>query len=548
MHPEGPSGQAPHERGLPKTGQLLGGKYEIVRLLGEGGMAYVFEASHKRLQQRVAIKVLAPEFARDAELVLRFEREARAVAGLRTRHVVRVIDVEETVDHIPYIVMEFLEGRDLDAELEDRTRLPLDEAVDVVLQACAGMIEAHGMGIVHRDLKPANLFLAKERDGNDRVVKVLDFGISKIVGDATKLTSAGAVLGTVLYMSPEQVRAQPSVDTRADIWSLGVILYELIAGRPPWEGSSQQIAGAIVSKNPPDIRKFVSVPETIATVLRTMLERDPERRFATVQEVVASLASFAPASSIGAAIAEQVLSSQSSLRGSSPAQKSTLVLPTHTIPMGSRPNVLEAQMANVTRPVDSSPYSGAGQSGAQSGIPRSSSPSLSATAGGTPTGVARFTSPAGAPSSSRLVLFLAIVLGLLGAVGVGFILLAKLHKTPRPTAVADAASSTAVPSAHARYRTWLRAESRARARAARAARAHRPSRARRRSRRHHRRPARWAERTHPIRRPRARVAKTPAQVLARRRQRPRFSSERAVRATRSASRSESQWLVTTRWS
>src|SRR4051812_21523869 len=165
MHPEGTPGRPLFERGLPQIGQTLNGKYEIVRLLGEGGMAFVYEAKHQRLQQRVAIKVLTPDFARDPELVSRFEREARAVARLRTKHVVRVTDVDTTPDGIPFIVMEFLEGRDLDAELQARGRIPLEEAVDYVLQACSGMVEAHATGIVHRDLKPANLFVARESNG-----------------------------------------------------------------------------------------------------------------------------------------------------------------------------------------------------------------------------------------------------------------------------------------------------------------------------------------------------------------------------------------------
>ena len=403
--------------GLPQIGQTLGGKYAIVRLLGEGGMAFVFEASHQRLQQRVAIKLLTPEFARDPELVKRFEREARAVARLRTKHVARVMDVDSTPEGIPYIVMEFLEGRDLDAELVARTRIPLGEAVDYILQACAGMLEAHGMGIVHRDLKPANLFLAKEHAGDDRVVKVLDFGISKIVGEATRLTGAGAVLGTVMYMSPEQVRAEPNVDTRADIWALGVILYELIAGRTPWDGHSHQIAAAIVSRDPPDIRTFAQVPDTVATTLRTMLQRDPARRFATVREVVASLAPFAPTGSIGAGIVEQIAMGQSGARSRPSGQGQ---VPTHTIPMGSRPGALEAA-----------------SKAAQAGGP------LVGPAPSAPTAPARV----GRRSRSRLVLMLAVAVGLLGAAGVVLILVtAWQHQTPAGTP-ATAHSLSVTPSA-----------------------------------------------------------------------------------------------------
>ncbi|MBF5066390.1 protein kinase, partial [Salmonella enterica subsp. enterica serovar Istanbul] len=150
-----------------------------------------------------------------------------------------------------------------------------------------------------------------DRDSEGRFVKVLDFGISKVVGEATRLTGSGAVMGTVLYMSPEQVRAQPNVDTRADIWALGVILYEALAGRAPWEGNSHQIAASIVSNDPPDIRRFASVPDVVATTIHKMVQRDPSRRHATVRDVLATLAPFAPAMSIGAAVADQIVNGTS---------------------------------------------------------------------------------------------------------------------------------------------------------------------------------------------------------------------------------------------
>jgi serine/threonine protein kinase len=435
MHPEGAPGQEALPRGLPQIGQTLGGKYQIVRLLGEGGMAFVYEAAHQRLQQRVAIKVLTPEFARDPELVSRFEREARAVARLRTRHVARVMDVDTTPEGVPYIVMEFLEGRDLDAELQARTRLPLGEAVDYVLQACAGMLEAHGMGIVHRDLKPANLFLANEREGSERVVKVLDFGISKMVGEATRLTGAGAVMGTVMYMSPEQVRAQPNVDTRADIWALGVILYELVAGRAPWEGHSHQIAAAIVAQDPPDVRSFVAVPDGAAAAIATMLQRDAARRFASVREVLAALAPFAPPGSIGAGVAEQVALGQSGSRAR--------LLQQHTIPMSSRPSLLDAAAAAARV---------AHEQGAQTAL---APPPAAATADASPRSLGAPLSEGGR-SRGRLMLIFAVAIGLVFAAGVVLIAV-SLYKPirqqpqqpqpepqPQPMTADDAA-----PSAHA---------------------------------------------------------------------------------------------------
>jgi serine/threonine-protein kinase len=431
MHPVGTPGQA---SGLPQIGHILGGKYEIVRLLGEGGMAFVFEASHQRLHQRVAIKILTPEFARDPELVARFEREARAVARLRTKHVARVMDVDATPTGIPYIVMEFLEGRDLDAELQERTRLPVGEAVDIVLQASAGMLEAHGMGIVHRDLKPANLFLTTDRDGEERFVKVLDFGISKVVGEATRLTGAGAVMGTVLYMSPEQVRAQPNVDTRADIWALGVILYETLAGRAPWEGNSHQIAASIVSNDPPDIRTFASLPDVVATTVHKMLQRDPSRRHATVRDVLASLAPFAPPASIGAAVADQIVNGTSGGR----ARPQLPPDPTRTIPMTSRPSALEAASLAARAAHHAQPNSSAALLPRVATTPLANVPAIPLPP------ASRMPPSARTRSRARLVLVFAIAIGLVGATGVVLILVAMLHKAPPPSIAADAASSTRI--------------------------------------------------------------------------------------------------------
>jgi serine/threonine-protein kinase len=414
MHPQGTPGQA---TGLPKVGQILAGKYEIVRLLGEGGMAFIFEATHNRLHQRVAIKLLAPEFVRDPELVARFDREARAVASLKTKHVARVIDVDATPEGIPFIVMEFLEGRDLDAELQARTRLPVGEAVDCVLQACAGMLEAHSQGIVHRDLKPANLFLATGHEGGDRILKVLDFGISKMGGDAKRLTTAGAVMGTVLYMSPEQVRADPTVDARADIWSLGVILFELIAGRPPWEGTSHKIAAQIISETPPDLRTFAAVPENLADTVGTMLQREPDRRFATLRDVVAALAQYAPMGSVGAGVAEQLAAAQAAGR----KRGSGTVLPQRTMPMLGGPQTPQTPHA------PHAPVSRSGRISLPSGLNYPTEPSMPSVP------------PPGAGGRSRVATILLVVVGLLGAVGIVLIVLVQVQRARHPSTIVDAA-------------------------------------------------------------------------------------------------------------
>jgi serine/threonine-protein kinase len=418
MHPQGTPGQAV---GQPKVGQILAGKYEIVRLLGEGGMAFIYEATHQRLHQRVAIKLLAPEFVRDAEVVARFDREARAVASLKTKHVARVIDVDATPEGTPFIVMEFLEGRDLDAELQARTRLPVGEAVDCVLQACAGMLEAHGLGIVHRDLKPANLFLATGQEGGERVLKVLDFGISKMGGDAKRLTTAGAVMGTVLYMSPEQVRADPKVDARADIWSLGVILFELIAGRAPWEGTSHKIAAQIISETPPDLRTFAAVPDDLADTVRTMLQREPDRRFATLRDVVAALAQYAPMGSVGAGIAEQLASAPATAR----KRGSGTVLPKRTMPMLGGPQT--QQTPHAPHAPLRAPVSRSGSVSLPSGLNYPTDPSMPSVP------------PAGSGARSPVATALFVALGLLGAVGVVLIVVVQVQRARHPSPTIDAA-------------------------------------------------------------------------------------------------------------
>jgi serine/threonine-protein kinase len=296
--------------GVPAPGDTIDGKYALIRLIGAGGMGVVFEAEHLRLKQRCAIKMLSPEMLREVDIVHRFEREARASALLKSAHVTRVTDVATTAQGVPYIVMELLSGQDLDGLLQARGAIPFPEAVDYVLQGCAAVAEAHGAGIIHRDLKPGNLFLAREEQGI--VVKVLDFGISKMIEEESKLTSAGMTMGTALYMSPEQLRSAAKVDARSDIWSLGIILYELVCGEPPFVGTATQVAAAIVSEDAPDITTRCAIPPALGAIIHRALRRAPAERFASVAELVAALAPFAAPESLGRAVAAQI-----SRRGSS---------------------------------------------------------------------------------------------------------------------------------------------------------------------------------------------------------------------------------------
>ena len=255
-------------------------------------MGVVFEAEHQRLKQRVAIKVLQPARSgrRDAA---RFLREARASSQLVSHHVAKVLDVDELENGLPYMVMEYLDGCDLENELANRGRLLVSEAVDYVIQACEAVAEAHARGIVHRDLKPSNLFLCDV--GDERLVKVLDFGISKMADEAS-VTVTATSLGTPLYMSPEQIRDAKEVDHRSDIWSLGVILFELLAGTPPFEakGGATAVSVAIAMDPPPWLRTLrTDVPQELEQVVMRMLEKNRDVRFQTIADVAEALRPFA---------------------------------------------------------------------------------------------------------------------------------------------------------------------------------------------------------------------------------------------------------------
>jgi serine/threonine-protein kinase len=246
---------------LPKAGDVIDGKYRVERDLAEGGMGAILLATDLATNEHVAIKVMLPEAMEIEGAVTRFEREARAAAGIVSEHVVRIFHVGELQNGAPFMVMEYLEGKDLGEVVGPEKSLSIAEASDYVLQACEAMAEAHKSGIVHRDLKPSNLFLAERKDG-PKIVKVLDFGISKFSADSpvvgkegAALTATRTMMGSPLYMSPEQVRSAKNVDRRSDIWSLGVILYELLSGRLPFEGDNPgAICAMIVADAPVPLR------------------------------------------------------------------------------------------------------------------------------------------------------------------------------------------------------------------------------------------------------------------------------------------------------
>jgi eukaryotic-like serine/threonine-protein kinase len=285
--------------GIPRAGEVIaGGKYRIEEVLGVGGVGAVLGATHLQLGQPVAIKLLLPEADRDPEAVPRFLSEARATARLDSEHVVRILDVDTLEGGVPYIVMERLQGLDLGEVAARGWPLPVPEALDYVLQACLGVAEAHARGIVHRDLKPHNLFVTCRRDGTP-LVKVVDFGLVKAVGGerlAHVRTTTASIMGTPHYMSPEQIRSSRSVDRRSDIWSLGVVLYEILAGTRPFDGESASEICAQVAADPPIPLRASrpDIPGEVEAVVLRCLEKDVQRRFQTVAEFASALLPFAP--------------------------------------------------------------------------------------------------------------------------------------------------------------------------------------------------------------------------------------------------------------
>jgi len=279
-----------------KAGDLLAGKYRVERVLGEGGMGFVVAATHITLEERVALKFMRAEamFREDGQQ--RFLREARAAVRLKSEHVARVLDVGTLEAGAPYIVMEYLEGADLSHVLGTRGGLPLAEVVDYVLQACDAIAEAHARGIIHRDLKPANIFVTRGRDGAP-LIKVLDFGISKlnVLGDRPEsMTSSATLLGSPVYMSPEQMKSSRDVDATADIWSLGIILYKAAGGRVPFD---EQTMGALMAKvltEPPPPLGLLrpDLPAGFVDVVGRCLEKEPGRRFTTIAALALALAPF----------------------------------------------------------------------------------------------------------------------------------------------------------------------------------------------------------------------------------------------------------------
>jgi serine/threonine-protein kinase len=284
---------------LVAIGEVLVGKYRIERVLGQGGMGVVLAARHLQLDESVAVKLMLSDAATNHEATARFLREARAAARLQSAHVARVSDVGTLDDGRPYMVMEYLDGADLAQVLAGSGPLPVSDAVDYVLQASEAIAEAHSLGIVHRDLKPSNLFLTRRRD-RALHVKVLDFGISKVQGGSGTMTDGGmtrtsALMGTPLYMSPEQMTDTREVDGRSDIWALGIILFELLSGTPPFMGDTlPQVCAMVLQAEAPTVSsRRADLPPGLDQVVKRCLNKQAALRYQTVAELAVELRPFA---------------------------------------------------------------------------------------------------------------------------------------------------------------------------------------------------------------------------------------------------------------
>jgi serine/threonine-protein kinase len=333
---------------MPAPGDLIGGKYRLIRTIGDGGMGVVYEARHEALGTAVALKFLKAELAQTPGLAARFLREARVAANIASPHVAHVSDVDTSADGSPYLVMELLSGEPLQRQLERQQKLPLGQAVDFALQILAGLEAAHAVGVVHRDLKPDNVFVTPGPSGP--FLKILDFGIAKVLEPSEGqrgLTRSGVVMGTAEYMPPEQLYAASDVDARADLYALGVMLFEMLSGKRPAEGGDAEvIVGKVLSGQVFALETLEpNLPVGLVGIVRRAIAPDREARFHSARDLRAALEPFASRSAqertsavpqtVASAPGTERLAQEVSARGSTePAAPPIMAGPAWVTPQG----------------------------------------------------------------------------------------------------------------------------------------------------------------------------------------------------------------------
>ena len=420
-------------------GQIIEGKYRVLRCIGEGGMGAVFEGENTRIGRRVAIKVLHAHVASLPEFVERFEKEARAAARIGSSYVCDVFDLGDLPGGDRYIVMEYLDGISLEARMEDKVRMTPQEIAPIAFELLDGLSTMHGAGVIHRDLKPANVFLTRTQSGRGEEVRILDFGVAKIQpfpGEVASMTQTGAMMGTPLYMSPEQARGAKDVDARSDIYSVSVMFYRALTGQLPFAATSlNELLFKIVLEEPPPILSVVpDVDEAFAAIIQRGMVRDPELRIPTArayQELIAAWGRAQGRSSMHFSV-------PNSERGGVAASAS--FAPTYT-----GPQIIPAEVEAFARAANQTPAGAAGAAGPRTGIGNGNGTGTGTAVVGTPVvwsgdqgnhaqtqqPVVASTSPAAvSPRKKPIMPVLAVAASLFAVVGIVAVVMTKRAEKP----------------------------------------------------------------------------------------------------------------------